>query len=48
MARIASRRNRALSLDPNLPGQLSERDSLEVNVLEGLNRSEKGQGDKKQ
>jgi hypothetical protein len=32
MARIASRRNRTISLDPNLPGQISERffrDSLE-------------------
>ena len=25
MARIASRRNRTISLDPNLPGQFSER-----------------------
>jgi hypothetical protein len=25
MARIASRRNRTISLDPNLPGQISER-----------------------
>jgi hypothetical protein len=24
MARIASRRNRTISLDPNLPGQISE------------------------
>jgi len=28
MARIASRRNRTISLDPNLPGQISERDSF--------------------
>jgi hypothetical protein len=25
MARIASRKNRTISLDPNLPGQISER-----------------------
>ena len=30
MARIASRRNRTISLDPNLPGQNSERGSLDV------------------
>ena len=29
MARIASRRNRTISLDPNLPGQNSERGSLD-------------------
>jgi hypothetical protein len=29
-ARIASRRNRTISLDPNLPGQNSERGSLDV------------------
>ena len=32
MARVASRRNRTISLDPNLPGQISERflrDSLD-------------------
>jgi hypothetical protein len=35
MARIASRRKRTISLDPNLPGQISERffrDSLEVRI----------------
>jgi hypothetical protein len=35
MARIASRRNRTISLDPNLPGQISERffrDFLDVNL----------------
>jgi hypothetical protein len=35
MARIASRRNRTFSLDPNPPGQISERffiDSLDVNL----------------
>ena len=35
MARIASRRNRTISLDPNHPGQISERlfrDSLDVNL----------------
>jgi hypothetical protein len=35
MARIASRRNRTISLDPNLLGQISERffrDSLDVNL----------------
>ena len=34
MARITSRRNRTILLDPNLPGQISEkffRDSLDVN-----------------
>jgi hypothetical protein len=30
MARSASRRIRTISLDPNLPGQNSERGSLEV------------------
>jgi hypothetical protein len=30
MARIASRRNRIILLDPNLPGQNSERGSLDV------------------
>jgi hypothetical protein len=30
MARIASRRNRTILLDPNLPGQNSERGSLDV------------------
>jgi hypothetical protein len=30
MARIASRRNRTISLDPNLPGQNSKRGSLDV------------------
>jgi len=30
MARIASRRNRTISLDQNLPGQNSERGSLDV------------------
>ena len=30
MARIASRRNRTTSFDPNLPGQNSERGSLDV------------------
>jgi hypothetical protein len=35
MARIASRRNRTISLDPNLPGKISERffrDSSDVNL----------------
>jgi hypothetical protein len=32
MARIASRRNRTISLDPNLPGQNSERSSLDVDL----------------
>jgi hypothetical protein len=35
MARIASRRNRTISLDPNLPGKIPERffrDSLDVNL----------------
>jgi hypothetical protein len=35
MARVASRTNRIISLDPNLPGQISEklfRDSLDVNL----------------
>ena len=32
MARIASRRNRTISLDPNLPGQISERGSLDENL----------------
>jgi hypothetical protein len=32
MARTASRRNRTISLDPNLPGQNSERDSLDVDL----------------
>jgi hypothetical protein len=30
MARIASRRNRTISLDPNLPGQNSERGCVDV------------------
>jgi hypothetical protein len=30
MARVASRRNRTISLDPNLPGQNFERGSLDV------------------
>jgi hypothetical protein len=30
MERIASRRNRTISLDPNLPGQIPERGSLDV------------------
>ena len=30
MARIASRRNKNISLDPNLPGQVSERFSLDA------------------
>ena len=30
MARIASRRNRIISLNPNLPGQNSERGSFDV------------------
>jgi hypothetical protein len=51
MARIASRRNRTISLDPNhLPGQISERffrRRFKI-VLEGLNGFEKGLGDKKQ
>ena len=50
MARIASRRNRTISLDPNLPGQISERffgRRFKI-VLEGLNRFEKGLGDEKQ
>ena len=50
MARIASRRNRTISLDPNLPGQISERffGRRFKTVLEGLNRFEKGLGDEKQ
>ena len=35
MARIASRRNRTISLDPNLPGRISERffrDTSDVNL----------------
>ena len=47
MARIASRRNRTISLDPNLPGQSSERffgRRFKI-VLEGLNRFEKGLGE---
>ena len=50
MARIAYRRNRTISLDPNLPGQISEkffRRRFKI-VLEGLNRFEKGLGDKKE
>ena len=50
IARIASRRNRTISLDPNLPGQISERffgRRIKI-VLEGLNRFEKGLGDEKQ
>ena len=50
MARIASRRNRTISLDPNLPGQISERifgRRFKI-VLEGFNRFEKGLGDIKQ
>jgi hypothetical protein len=31
MAPIASRRNRTISLEPNLPGQISERESSDVN-----------------
>ena len=48
-ARIASRRNRTISLDPNLPGQISERffgRRFKI-VLEGLKRFEKGLGDEK-
>jgi len=47
MARIASRRNRTISLDPNLPGQISERflgRRFKI-VLEGPNRFEKGLGE---
>jgi hypothetical protein len=47
MARIASRRNRTISLDPNLPGQSSERffgRRFKI-VLEGPNRFEKGLGE---
>ena len=43
MARIASRRNRTISLDPNLPGQNSERffrRRFKI-VLEGSNRFKK-------
>ena len=50
IARIASRRNRTISFDPNPPGQISERlfrRRFKI-VLEGLNRFEKGLGDKKQ
>ena len=50
MARIASRRNRTISLDPNLPGQISERffgRRFKI-VLEGPNRFKKGLGDDKQ
>ena len=49
MARIASRRNRTISLDPNLPGQISESffgRRFKI-VLEGPNRFEKGLGDEK-
>ena len=49
MARIASRRNRTISFDPNLPGQISERifgRGFKI-VFEGLNRFEKGLGDEK-
>jgi hypothetical protein len=49
-ARMASRKNRTISLDPNLPGQISERffrRRFKI-VLEGINRFEKGLGDKKQ
>ena len=47
MARIASRRNRTISLDPNPPGQISERflgRRFKI-VLEGPNRFEKGLGE---
>ena len=50
MARIASRRNRTISLDPNLPGQISERffgRRFKI-VLEGLNIFERGLGENKQ
>jgi hypothetical protein len=50
MARKASRRNRTISLDPNLPGQISERlfrCRFKI-VLEGSNRFEKGLGENKQ
>jgi hypothetical protein len=43
MARIASRRNRTISLDPNLPGQNSERffrRRFKI-FLEGSNRFKK-------
>jgi hypothetical protein len=52
MARIASRRNRTISLDPNLPGQNSEKERFFRRrfkiVLEGANRFEKGVGEIKQ
>jgi hypothetical protein len=50
MARIAFRRNRTISLDPNLPGQISERFFRRrfTIVLGGSNRFEKGLGDNKQ
>jgi hypothetical protein len=32
MARIASRRNRTISLDPNLPGRNSQRGSLDLDL----------------
>jgi hypothetical protein len=50
MAQIASSRNRTISLDPHLPGKISERffrRRFKI-VLEGSNRFEKGLGDKKQ
>ena len=50
MAHMASRRNRTISLDPNLPGQISERFFRRrfTIVLGGSNRFEKGLGDNKQ
>ena len=47
MARIASRRNRTISLDPILPGQNSERffrRRFKI-VLEGSNRFKRGLGE---
>ena len=47
IARIASRRNRTISLQPNLPGQNTERffrRRFKI-VLEGPNRFEKGLGE---
>jgi hypothetical protein len=49
MARIASRRNRTISLDPNLRVKILERGSLTLFkiVLEGANRFERGLGESK-
>jgi hypothetical protein len=51
IARIASRRNRTISLDPNLPGQYFRewffRRRFRI-VLEGSKRFERGLGENKQ